>query len=157
MKKLKNKKGLTLLEVIITIAIVSIIIPVAFSVLGFGNKTFNSGISRRDIQQNVRNISTVLNDEIRFAEKDIKIMKDTTNIDSDAICIVLDENGIRKYEDGKQKFQLGSTEEIDFNITYSASGDTLEYTIVGDPEGKNKYSIKSSVKSLNKVAIEVVN
>lgn len=159
MKKTLNKKGLTLLEIIITIAIISIIIPVAFSVFGFGNSTFKRGISRRDIQQNVRNISSLLVDEIRYANKDDDVMDIVKQIpidsyrDEKTVYIVVDSEGISKYE-GKNlepSFRLGNNTGIKFEWTEIKVSDDLrsiKIKLTGK-EGDSSYDVESSVVPLN--------
>ncbi|OHW62543.1 hypothetical protein EUAN_11080 [Andreesenia angusta] len=166
LKKHLNKKGLTLLEVIITIAIVSIIIPVAFSVLGFGNKTFNSGISRRDIQQNVRNISTVMVDEIRYEGSnqtesvDEIYLVDKIPSESNRLekikYIAIEETGLKIYV-GKSptpSTQLGDNNGINFEkssierIKEKNETVAIKIKVVGEESG-NSYEVETAVYPLN--------
>lgn len=157
LKKHLNKKGLTLLEVIITIAIVSIIIPVAFSVLGFGNKTFNSGISRRDIQQNVRNISTVIVDEIRYATKEGEVVEIRNSlpdeVSDDKIYLIISSEGFEKYKGDSQIFSFVD-KDIDFSeSTIKLSGKNMDIKIKG-VSGSAEYEAETSVYPLNEVDLD---
>lgn len=153
LKKHLNKKGLTLLEVIITIAIVSIIIPVAFSLLGFGNETFHSGISRRDIQQSVRNISSVIVDKVRYSKDGVVVMDDLPSSysrEENCIYLRIESDGLKGYEKGKDGavLNLGS-EDIDFSkSTISTSSESLKLNLVGE-SGTNYYDVETIAAPLN--------
>jgi len=69
MKKLFNKKGMTLIEVLVTIAILAIVIQVGYSMFFSGNKSFGIGRDIGFVQQDVRNLATFLNSELRYVDK----------------------------------------------------------------------------------------
>lgn len=82
--KLKsNRKGISLVEVIVTVAIFAIIIPVIYSIFFVGNKSFETS---RDIglaHQEARIVAEYLDNELRYAigltDKDSTIPKDKVN------------------------------------------------------------------------------
>ena len=65
--KLKRKKGLTLVEVMVTIAILGIVMSVLFGFLMFGNRTFNKDMTQYDIQSNTRLASDSLSEVLQYA------------------------------------------------------------------------------------------
>lgn len=68
MNKLKlNNKGLTLVEVIVTIAIIGVILPVVYSIFSLGNISFISTRDRGLSQQEARILAEHLNNELRYA------------------------------------------------------------------------------------------
>jgi prepilin-type N-terminal cleavage/methylation domain-containing protein len=64
---IKRKKGLTLVEVMVTIAILGIVMSVVFSFLIFGNRTFNKDMTQYDIQSNTRLASDSLSEVLQYA------------------------------------------------------------------------------------------
>lgn len=69
MKKFFNKKGFTLIEVILSIAIMAIVIQVGYSLFFTGNKSFEIGIDKGFAQQDARIVAEHLNRELRFSSK----------------------------------------------------------------------------------------
>jgi prepilin-type N-terminal cleavage/methylation domain-containing protein len=63
-----NKKGVTLIELIVVLAILGIVLSAIFSVQLFGTKTFNIGTNQSDIQNDLRLTAQKITDEIRYAE-----------------------------------------------------------------------------------------
>lgn len=59
------RKGFTLIELIIVLVIVGIVIQMGYSMLIYGNNTFNLSTSRGLSQQNVRLVESVLSDEFK--------------------------------------------------------------------------------------------
>lgn len=62
-----GKKGFTLIELIVTLAIMSIVIGSIFSVLIYGQKTFNNGSNEYAAQDSVRQAIDFLSNKIRYA------------------------------------------------------------------------------------------
>ncbi|MFL0246461.1 PilW family protein [Candidatus Clostridium stratigraminis] len=71
----ESKKGLTLLELIITIAILSIVLTGIYSLFGVGNTTFIRGTRQSDIQSSIRLASDYITQQIRYSTE-IKILDD---------------------------------------------------------------------------------
>lgn len=64
-----NKKGITLVEVILTLALLSIVIGVVYSVFFAGNKSFEISKDTGLAQQDARLIAVHLDNELKFASK----------------------------------------------------------------------------------------
>lgn len=62
------KKGFTLIELVIVIAILGIVIYLGFSFFSFGNRSFSRGQDQSSIQHSVRMASRYITDEIRTAK-----------------------------------------------------------------------------------------
>lgn len=62
-----NQKGVTIIELLIVLAIGGIILALAFSLQGFGIRSFRMGTTRAEIQQNARLVDEVIKREIRNA------------------------------------------------------------------------------------------
>lgn len=64
---LKKNKGFTLIELVIVIALVSVVIAASFSLLLFGNRLMNVTMNEYDLQSSTRIAMETLNSEIRFS------------------------------------------------------------------------------------------
>ncbi|HHU63152.1 MAG TPA: hypothetical protein GXZ32_02920 [Clostridiales bacterium] len=104
MKKfLKDKTGLTLLEIIIASALIATTLTVGYSIYVMGLRTFNRDAANIEIQQNIRFASSYINKKLLNAsEESVKIYKGTYSGDRLAI--------------GNEFFQLsGTTLQVDHN------------------------------------------
>lgn len=63
----KKRKGLTLVELMVSIAIFAIVLSVAYSIFGFGNRTYYNGEKQYDIQSNIRLANNYITQQIRYA------------------------------------------------------------------------------------------
>lgn len=77
-----NKKGVTLIELIVVIAIVGIIATVIVNIFVSGNMTFNKSKSRSAEQMDVRLVIQIINKELRYAT-DIGQPKNKESLGSD--------------------------------------------------------------------------
>lgn len=64
---LGEKRGLTLIEVLVTVVIAGIIFSVALSLQFFGLRSYSMGTSQAEVQQNARLINEVIRNELRNA------------------------------------------------------------------------------------------
>ena len=64
---LSSNKGVTLIELVIVIVLISIVIAGAFSIFTFGNKTFNGASNQYALQSDVRFALDALTGDIRYA------------------------------------------------------------------------------------------
>jgi uncharacterized repeat protein (TIGR02543 family)/prepilin-type N-terminal cleavage/methylation domain-containing protein len=62
----KNKKGITLIEVILTLAILAIVIPVVYSVFFAGVTSYSFSTNKGFAQQDLRRTADYLTNELRF-------------------------------------------------------------------------------------------
>ncbi len=63
-----NRKGFTLLECVLAVAIMSLIFIVAYSLFIFGIRTYEAGRQKVDVQQNVRIAADFIFREVRYAQ-----------------------------------------------------------------------------------------
>lgn len=89
---IKNGKGVTLIELVIVLALLSFVMMIGFSVFSFGFKSFNTQTKNIDNQSNVRYAIGFITKEVRKAEwnnitvaeskKEIKINDVTYKLDT---------------------------------------------------------------------------
>lgn len=63
-----HRKGFTLLECVLAVAIMSLIFIVAYSLFIFGIRTYEAGRQKVDVQQNVRIAADFIFREVRYAQ-----------------------------------------------------------------------------------------
>jgi prepilin-type N-terminal cleavage/methylation domain-containing protein len=113
---LKNKNGLTLVEVIITTAIIGMIIAVVFSLFSFGNKTFYMSNSQYDIQSEVRFATDIIIKDLRFA----------TSLEILSVDLIKDSN---LQEEGFSYFYISDGKL--YNVIYDEVADSHNTVIYG--------------------------
>jgi len=69
MSYFKSNKALTLVEIIISLAILSIVLMIIFSFYNFGTKTFSKGKDEYNSQSNARLVSDYITDQVRLSTK----------------------------------------------------------------------------------------
>ncbi len=64
---LNNSKGITLVELVVSLAILGIVLSVIFSLFIYGTKSFSIGTNQYDVQSEARLTTDALIEELRFA------------------------------------------------------------------------------------------
>lgn len=129
-----NKKGFTLIELIITIAIFSIVILVIFSMFLFENKVFKFSSEQFNAQSDVRFGIDSINKKIRYATE-LTILKDLP------VSIPKgDDNNYIYFKDGTVNFSI-----------YDASKNTRTNTLIGSTIS----SSSSYFKKINNTTIQI--
>lgn len=129
-KTIKQRKGITLIELIVTIALISIVILSTVNLLLFNNKVFNRSDALSQVQFDVRMASDGLTRDLRNINK-----------------VSLTDNTLaKKVELIELQSSYPSVSSISFTIKSGGSKFLVEYTILGhDPNGNNQYSLKTEV------------
>lgn len=172
---MKNRKGVTLLELILALALIGIVIMIGTNIFIFGNTSQKLFVSEADVQANTRLVSEQINNILRFATKTHTIPRSSFQYSEDGVRdpitsyigitksghVVIDEPG----ESGQPrkiqyiaKKQEGIDYEIVFDKVLGADGkemDTvLSFSIVAKRDGKIVNEIVSKVDVLNSINIE---
>jgi prepilin-type N-terminal cleavage/methylation domain-containing protein len=66
-RKIKNNNGLSLVELLVALSLVSMVILVVMSMSLFGLRSFDKGINQSDVQFEVRRASAKITEELRNA------------------------------------------------------------------------------------------
>lgn len=92
---IKNRKGVTLVELMIVLALLSVVTMVGFSVLSFGFRSFNAQTDNLDNQSKVQHAISGISKEIRRVDAGDIIISGGT-IDVDGIAYILQGNNLLK-------------------------------------------------------------
>ena len=166
MKKhpLFRQDGISLVELVIVLALLSVVLAIGYNFYFFGVNAFATGEKQSNVQQNIRMSSNYIKKEIQFAHN-MAVMNDIAEVplnDDQYDYIYLDPNtGMLTH------LQNGEATGIDVlgglssgtNLTanfrpQSAGSNILIYTISGVNEGQT-YDISSDIYLPNVPAIEI--
>jgi prepilin-type N-terminal cleavage/methylation domain-containing protein len=134
--KIINNKGFTLVELIVVIAILSVVIGAIFSFFLFENKIFYKSTDKFDIQSDLRLSLSVLSKELRNST-DLDLIDRTDALDD--ISNKVTNNYVIIADDGTLKIYEYSTSINDYNITSYGSN-------IDDDILKSYFSIVDNTK-----------
>jgi prepilin-type N-terminal cleavage/methylation domain-containing protein len=155
LKGLTSNKGLTIIELIISIAVLGIILISAYSFLFFSNRTFSKGVTQRNVQSNIRIATDYITSQIRYATAvkildsidNVKILDPLNNINAYENYIFYDSGKIvRLSRYNSNSFYVGVGGGIEFS---SMANEKILKFIIRAVDGKQSYAIQSEVRPLN--------
>lgn len=148
-KAFQNKKGFTLIEVILAIAILSIVISAVFPAIISVNKAYTAGNERSNIQQNVRFAANFITQEIRFASSVSILSEIPSSFDYTKRYIYVKNGSIVQNVNGVEKAVFPvNTGNLKCTLNFTGNNKTLEYSLSAVGSGK-PYSLDSEVIVLN--------
>ena len=152
-KRLKSSQGVTIIELMIALTILGLVVSVAFAIHSYGIASFTRGESLVTRQQNIRMVTRILSEEIRFAQ-DVVVVDSLT--DPGYVYFWADVGSILKGTETNPETILGSTKNtsysLEFNVVPPEEGEKdprlVEITVRSEsPQGV--YEVTTSVKGLN--------
>lgn len=145
---LDNRKGITLVELLITIAIFSLVISIIFSMNIFGIRSFALSRDSADSQFEVRMPTDFIAKKIRYANS-IKILSTIPTTPTPNSHQIYLENGEIIYKDaGSDSLIIGTSNVDDYTLLFEkTSNNMVSYTI--GKSGTTKFNLKTEVIGLN--------
>lgn len=150
---ISNNRGITLVELIISIAIMGVITLAIISFFDFGNKSFIYGKKKSDLQHQVQLVSDIITEEIRNATE-ISLIATPASFTADSYCyiaisgqkIILVDNGI-----STDKTEAIINENVPmFTLTRLSNGNNfVSFTISGTIDSQD-YEVTTKV-ALNNI------
>lgn len=140
-------RGLTLIEILITLALLGIILVPFFSFYIFGTNTYEAAEKKSNIQNDVLLAAEFITTELRTATA---IYLDKASIDNKDLynsSIGLKKGCIEYHYNNKSKL-ITNPNIVKLSFTLKRNSNILEFHIVGG-EGKEQYNIDSKVTLLN--------
>ena len=149
----EENRGFTLIEIIITIAIASIIVAGIYSLQSFGLNTFNIGTSQAEIQQDARLIDEVFRREVRNAVYIGDSYTDSEGIGATREMFLSGNNFHYGEASALNLFNVRGISNFDVVLTSFDNGSNiLRYEIVIETN-RNDYNFDNSIL-LNNTSIE---
>lgn len=166
---MKNDKGFTLVEIVVTLAIVGVLFLTMANFMGFGIKTHKISANEANVQSTIRLLSSNINSSVRNSSATFLLHKPTNRdlAQSDLtdgwnyITISKGGKSVLKYEwDSKQSKHIVSTimSEVPgttFELEYkkdSSNDNVVEYNIIANVNGI-KRTLNSELEGLNSLQV----
>lgn len=147
-----NKKGITLVELLIVFALISMILSIAYSLNIFGIKSFSKASSQANVQENVRLAVDFITKEARYATQleildYVETIPEKAQIDKDEYYILLKDHSIEyRYKD-HSRIIANFIEDLSFFKNQTVDK-ILNFEIKGNDQ-EQKYDLNSQVLAIN--------
>jgi prepilin-type N-terminal cleavage/methylation domain-containing protein len=144
----KTKSGVTLVELLVTVAIMSIVMSLIFGLYVFSIKTFKQAQTNSKNQFEVRMAAEFITKELRYATS-AEILNSVPAPSANFYDIYFkNQNGTIMFnKNGVPTVPYGLNNVTDFTLTFSSTGNAINFTI--GKAGNTKYNITSKVVLLN--------
>lgn len=147
---LTDKRGLTLVELIISLALLGVVLSVGYSFYAFGNRSFDVGENRSVLQRDIRAAAAFITKEVRYTNRLRLTEFPESPPREDHSYIFLEESAL-KHIDGTGSLSV-KTEVNVTALAFSArtinNRIVLSFRIEGEKDGQ-RYAIESEVLLLN--------
>jgi len=151
--KMKSQNGFALVELIITLSLLSIIMALGYTFFSFGTGSYDTGGSQQNVQQNVRNLANAITDEVRFATN-IQIIDDASNIPlNDGNYYIFLQNDKIYFQDidGDRAVMPVVIEDgtVINSLSFTGTGNYILDFTINASKNQQTYQVASSVQPLN--------
>ncbi len=134
-------RGVTLIELMIGVSLLGLVFSLAYSIYHFGIVTFNRGEEQIALQQEVRMVSKILSEELRFADEiDLPSSEPSSPYPSGKNFVFVKDNKliqvvgsnekvlVDSYDQGvlEIRFKPNGSRQVDFEITLSSDSRSFE-------------------------------
>ncbi|MBN2259625.1 MAG: type II secretion system protein [Clostridiales bacterium] len=144
------KKGFTLIEVIIAIALLGIVMLMLSTVFTYGLRNYRIGLEQQDEQFNIRLAADTIADEAKVASH-VGVFDNTDDFvsvnSSDGIAYYVDaDNRLVRVEGGNIRYLTDEVvSSVSFQMLNTGSIYYLQFTIIGN----RGYSLNTKIELLN--------
>jgi len=155
-----NNQGITLIELLIGSSLLVIVLGIAFSLHSFGTRSFSSGASRGDVQQNARLVADFITSEIRFAKNAdiLESFSSSEEFEENFHYIFLESGSIMYKEKGENLLEKFSdiSQKVDFELSFKISDDlhndndnVLKLIVSAEDDNERDFEVKTELIILN--------
>lgn len=145
--------GFTIIELLVSLAILVIVLSIGYRLLFFGENTFAKGEKRYSAQESAQLASDLITRELRFAHNVIILPDFPSTFDDDKRYFYVDENGVLKHYLGYGNIvdAVGSLNlDVEFtNLSFSKSSDDILGFSISTESGSSNYFTESAIQILN--------
>lgn len=149
--KLFNNKGMTLVEVIITVAILGIIIAFMFTFFHFNYTTFCKSNTSYNVQTNLNEVLRTIDEELRFADNiNIPEINNESEFDNEKNYFYLEDSVIKSKKANKEPEELIINDIIITKLFFKLINNNIDINIIGKYTSNNKeFNIQYNIELLN--------
>ncbi|MGF7397056.1 prepilin-type N-terminal cleavage/methylation domain-containing protein [Thermoanaerobacterium thermosaccharolyticum] len=141
---IKDDKGFTLVELLVTLALLGIVISIYSSLYYSGYKSYTSTQNNIDIEQNVRYAMDYIVNQIDKGPSSIGIIDNGHGLVIDGNYIQLDTKNNKIYLDQNQGHEI-ATKIVEFNVSLK-NNKLLNIEIVGqNSDGTGRFSLSTDI------------
>ncbi len=151
----KCRQGLSLIELLIALALISLVLIVGYLLYFHAIHSFNTGEARQNLQQNVRHAANFITTELRFASE-VTILGPEDPIDevdgsryifiSDGFIYLSDESGSLSPVQG---VIVDGTTFVEDSLTFNGVGENMLSFAIKAAKDNQVYHLESEVQPLN--------
>lgn len=144
-----GNKGLTLVELILTISIIAIVIVSIFSFLQFNYITFKNSNANYNLQVDLSNVQRIMEKELKYADT-VNIYENLESYSGENNYIYLENNQI-KIKTVEGSYSITDVDSILItDLSFDLEGNLLQISIEGkSPDSKTVRNIDYSIELLN--------
>lgn len=141
-----KRNGFTLIELVVVIAIISIVFSTIYSMNAFGIKTFKKSSDTSQNQNDVRMAAEFITKQLRYAESVQIINNPSPATGKNSLYL---ENGKILYYNGENNTSIPGVSNVDdYTLAFSKVSDRIIKFTVGKT-GTNEYNMESKITVLN--------
>ncbi|KUO50587.1 MAG: hypothetical protein APF76_08035 [Desulfitibacter sp. BRH_c19] len=148
----KSEKGFSLIELILTLALLGIVLAVGYNFFFFGQRSFAMGEAQSVIQSSARNTAAIITKDLRNATEITLLESNPSIVPDDKRAFYLDGNIIYQKVGTSNLYQTEAflaSDGLSFKLSEINLSDkykryVLTFTIIGEKEGKS-YEIVSNI------------
>lgn len=149
-RNIENRKGVTLIELLIVIALIGVVLSVVYSMFFFGNRTFSQGETQYGLQSEAKfAIETAMKD-IRYATN-IRITDSTTPGPYETIIYYNNNSIIKKFGESIETINFHNNSAVTvppLSFIMKNGNKSIEYKLNGK-DGNRDFILKSEIELLN--------
>lgn len=143
-------RGVTLVELLIGVSLLGLVFSLAYSIYHFGIVTFNRGEEQIALQQEVRMVSKILSEELRFADDiDVLSSEPSSPYASGENYVFVKDNKLMQVTSGTANVLVDSSNQGTLGIKFKPNGSRqVDFEIVLSADSRS-FEISSSVIMMN--------
>lgn len=145
LKKISNNQGVTLIELILVAALISLIFAAVFSVYLAGQRTFIMTSNQASVQQEIRKVSNLIVEELEFAHSWEISGTIPTSFDSNYSYIYV-ENQVLHI---RLRGELSTFSDVEYELSFLKAHEHVLRIRLDGTKDSNEFRFETEIRKLN--------